>query len=298
MTLRTSTDRLGMPALRVAGVAISHPERTIEGAPGHTKLDVVRYHERMAAWLLPQLAPRPINVVGLAAAGADEHATDDNAVRGANDEGGAAFVRVSDITDVVRIVQNGRCEFATWGASFPRLERPDRVILDLDPDPGLPWAAVQDAARGLRALLDALHVTGFVKTTGSAGLHVVVPITRRHAWSEVQMFAHAIAHELERRDPRLFASTVGRDSKGRVRVGYERNADGATTVAAYSLRARTGLPVSMPLAWQDVLAAVEPPCFDIDEAPSAVARRPIDPWAEYDRSRITLSGAMRRALGL
>ena len=297
MTLRTSNDRMAAPALRVAGVAISHPERTIDAAPGHTKLDVVHYHERMAAWLLPQLAPRPINVVGLEAARENEHAVD-GGLRGANDEGGAGFVRVSDIADVVRIVQNGSCEFRTRGASFPRLERPDRVTLDLDPDPELPWDAMREAARELRTLFDALGVTSFVKTTGGGGLHVVAPITRRHAWSEVQTFAHAIAIELERRNPVLFVSTVGGDARRRVRVGYEHNADGATTVAAYSLRARRGLPVSMPIGWEDLLARNDPPRCDIDDAPGAVARRPIDPWAEYDRSRVTLSGAMRRAVGL
>src|SRR3982751_1404193 len=121
--MRTSIEKATLPVLRVAGVAISHPERRIEAAPGHTKLDVVRYHEQMAAWVVPELAPRPITVVSFDQArlhndGADLHPPpeDDEDVGG-----GGTFVRVSDIADVVRIVQNGSCEFQTWGASFPRL---------------------------------------------------------------------------------------------------------------------------------------------------------------------------------
>jgi DNA ligase D len=295
--LRTSFEKAPPSVLRVAGVAISHPERHIEVAPGHTKLDVVRYHERMAAWLLPQLSPRPITVVKFDEARFQErrHA---HGHREEDDEVAGTFSRVSDIADVVRVVQNGSCEFQTWGASFPRLERPDRITLDLDADPVLPWRLLQDAAHQVRVLLDALGLGAFVKTTGGRGLHIVVPITRRHSWSEVRLFARAIADELERRNPTLL-TTNDAERRARVHVDYARNGDGATAVAAYSLRARPGLPVSMPVAWKEIASTDAPrPHFDIDNALAAVARRKVDPWAEYDRSRQTLSGAMRRVVGV
>jgi bifunctional non-homologous end joining protein LigD len=295
--MRTSIEKATVPVLRVAGVAISHPERRVEVAPGHTKLDVVRYHERMAAWVLPELAPRPISVVSFDQARSREDGERVHRRGEEDDDVGGTFVRVSDIADVVRIVQNGSCEFQTWGASFPRLERPDRITLDIDPDPALPWMTVQDAAHHVRSLLDSLGLGAFVKTTGGRGLHVLVPITRRHSWTEVRIFARGMSEELERRDRTLFASMDGAERRGRVHVGHARNADGATVVAAYSLRARPGLPVSMPVAWSD-LDSGRRPHFDIESAAAAVAHRTSDPWAAYDRSRQTISGAMRRAVGV
>lgn len=298
--LRTATDKPSPAAIRVAGVAISHPERPIAEAPGHTKLDVVRYHERIGAWLLPQLAPRPIAVVKCMDGRFDDCFFQKHPSRreADDDDESPPFMRLADVADVVRAVQNGSFEFHTWGASFPRLERPDRITLDLDPDAELPWPAMRDAADQVRALLDSLGLRWFVKTTGGKGLHFVVPITRRHTWPEAKAFARGIAEHLARRTPALFTATVSKDARvGRVYVDYLRNADGATAVAAYSLRARAGLPVSMPIAWNDLSATdVRGDYFSIDTAEAFIGRRGVDPWADYDRSRQTISASMRRAV--
>ncbi len=290
--MRTSLEET--PALRVAGIVISQPERHIAAAPGHTKLDLVRYHERVAHWLVPQLAPRPITVVKLA----DGHDRGRAEVGvNADDETPHTFIRVSEIADVVRIVQNGNCEFQTRGASFPRLERPDRMMLDLDPDPRLPFNAVAEAAAHLHALLDELGFVGFVKTTGGRGLHVAVPLTRRHSWAETRAFARALAREMERRHAALVAAYGESDGRPRVHIDHDRNAEGMTTVAAYSLRARRGLPVSMPVPWEELASFGGPPMFDIDTAAAAIEHRSDDPWKTYEGSRRTISGAMRRAVG-
>jgi bifunctional non-homologous end joining protein LigD len=298
--LRTAIDKPTEPPVRVAGVAISHPGRPIAEAPGHSKLDVVRYHERIGQWLLPQLAPRPIAVVKCMEGRFDDCFFQKHAARGRadDDEDSPPFMRVADIADVVRAVQNGTFEFHTWGASFPRLERPDRITLDLDPDTTLAWPAMQDAADRVRALLDSVGLTWFVKTTGGNGLHFVLPITRRHTWAEAKAFARAIAESLARRMPALFTSSVSREARaGRVYVDYLRNADGATAVAAYSLRARPGLPVSMPVAWSDLAGAdLRGDRFSIDNVEATIAKRRSDPWADYHRSRQTISASMRRAL--
>lgn len=294
--LRTNTSR-ATPE-RVAGIAISNPDRQIVEAPGHAKLDVVRYHERLAAWLLPQLAPRPIAVVKCMGGRFDDcffqkhplHSRDD-------DDDSPPFMRLADTVDVVRVVQNGAYEFHTWGASFPRLERPDRITLDLDPDTALPWSAIRAAAEHVRELLDRLELRWFVKTTGGDGLHFVLPITRRHTWIETREFARAIAEMLAGAMPALFTAKAGKDARvGRVYVDYLRNAEGATAVAAYSLRARPGLPVSMPVAWSEIEHDVRGDYFNIDNAADAVVQRRADPWGDYERSRQTLSASMRRAV--
>jgi len=294
----TGSPRLSPSPPNVAGVVISNAERPIAAAPGHTKLDVVRYHEVLGPWLLPQLAPRPIAVVKCVDGRFDECFFQKHPMRGrgAGDDS-PPFMRIADVVDVVRAVQHGTYEFHTWGASFPRLERPYRITLDLDPDADLPWATMREAAGHVRAFLDRLGLRWFLKTTGGKGLHFVLPITRRHTWPETREFARAIAEALARRMPSLFTARAGKDHRTRrVYVDYLRNAEGATAIAAYSLRARPSLPVSMPVAWDDLAADVRGDHFNMDNAASAVADRAADPWADYERSRQTLSASMRRAL--
>jgi len=282
---------------RVAGVVISNPERPIVEAPGHAKLDVVRYHEHIAPWLLPQLAPRPIAVVKCMGGRFNDCFFQKHPLRRDDDDDSPPFMRLADVADIVRAVQNGAYEFHTWGASFPRLERPDRITLDLDPDPRLSWSAVRAAAGHVRELLDRLELRWFLKTTGGEGLHFVLPITRRHTWLEAREFARAIADLLAGEMPAHFTSKAGKDARsGRVYVDYLRNAQGATAVAAYSLRARPGLPVSMPIAWSELERDVRGDHFNIDNAARVVAERPADPWDDYERSRQTLSASMRRAV--
>ena len=289
---------LSPPPPHVAGVSISNAERPIAAAPGHTKLDVVRYHQAIGAWLLTQVAPRPIAVVRCNDGSFDEcfFQKHQSRGRGGHDES-PPFLRMADVADVVRAVQNGAYEFHTWGASFPRLERPDRITLDLDPDADLPWTTMREAAEHVRAFLHRLEIRWFVKTTGGKGLHFVLPITRRHSWPETRDFARAIAEARARNVPTLFTARAGKDHRvHRVDVDYQRNAEGATAVAGYSLRARPGLPVSMPIAWDDLGADVRGVRFNIDNAARVIAERAADPWADYDRSRQTLSASMRRAL--
>jgi bifunctional non-homologous end joining protein LigD len=282
---------------RVAGIAVSNPDRPIVEAPGHAKLDVVRYHERLAAWLLPQLAPRPIAVVKCMGGRFDDCFFQKHPLQSRDDDDSPPFMRLADTADIVRAVQNGTYEFHTWGASFPRLERPDRITLDLDPDSELPWPVIRAAAEHVRELLDRLELRWFLKTTGGEGLHFVLPITRRHTWLETRDFARAIADILSGEMPALFTSKSGKDARaGRVYVDYLRNAEGATAVAAYSLRARPGLPVSMPIAWSAIEDDVRGDYFNIDNAADAVAGRRDDPWGDYECSRQTLSASMRRAV--
>jgi bifunctional non-homologous end joining protein LigD len=298
--LRTDSTPAPPPAARVAGVAISNPERAVAAAPGWTKLDVARYHERVAAWLLPQLAPRPIAVVRCPGSRIDDCFFQKHPAREREADGddSSPFMRLAETADVVRAVQNGAFEFHTWGASFPRLERPDRITLDLDPDAALTWPTVREAAERVRGILDRLGLRWFVKTTGGKGLHFVLPITRRHTWAEARTFARAIAETLAAERPALFTATAAKEARaGRVYVDYLRNAQGATTVAAYSLRARPGLPVSMPIEWSDLASDVRGGHFSIENAATFLARRRVDPWADYERSRQTLSATLRRAVG-
>jgi bifunctional non-homologous end joining protein LigD len=144
---------------------------------------------------------------------------------------------------VVSLVQMGVLEIHTWGCRRDRLERPDRVVFDVDPAPGLAWEAVVETAVELRATLDGLGLASFVKTTGGKGLHVVVPLVRRHGWDAVKAFSRAVADRLVRRRPDRYLATASKQMRqGKIFLDYLRNTRGATAVAAYSTRARAGAP--------------------------------------------------------
>ena len=287
----------------VAGVAISHADRVIAEGDGATKLDVVRYHADVAQWLLPQIGDRPLAVIKCP--GGDfahcffQRHPNDMRRRGAREPGSPPYLHLKTLEDVVAAVQNGVFEFHSWGARFPRLDRPDRIILDLDPDSALSWTALRHACEITRALLERLELVWFLKTTGGKGIHFVVPIAPRYAWDEVKAFARGLALALARTEPSIFIATMSMAKRtGRVFVDYLRNAESATAVAAYSLRARAGLPVSMPIAWSALREDVRGAYFNARNVPGILARRRTDPWGDYGTVRQRITAAQRKAVGI
>ena len=283
--------------VKIAGVTITHPDRPIAHADGATKLDVARYHERMAPWLLPQIAQRPLALVRCTGGDIAQCFFQKHMGREQGNVGDpqAPYVLLPNLRALVEAVQNGVFELHTWGSSAKRIDRPDRITLDLDPDADLPWSAFREAAGRVRALLDDIGVRWFLKTTGGKGLHFVLPIERRYAWSEAKAFAAAIARHLAATYPDVFTASASRNARpGRVFVDYLRNAEGATAIAAYALRARPGLPVSMPIEWSLLDDDVRGAHFNWRNAVDVVASRR-DPWAGYDAARQRLPlDALRR----
>ncbi len=236
----------------VADVTISHPQREFADSGTLTKLDLARYYEAVSEWLRPHLANRPLAV--LRCPGGDFSACffQRHANPGLEGEKSvpstADYVLADSPEGVVQMVQAGVIELHTWGVKVPRIERPDRITLDLDPDPGLEWPIVREACELVRALLRELELTGFPKTTGGKGMHIVVPLERRYGWEELKAFSRAIALHLATSLPTLFTANMAKSRRrGRIFIDYLRNGEAATAVAAYSARARPGLPVSTPV---------------------------------------------------
>ena len=237
-------------------VRITHPKRLIDAASGVTKREVCEYYARVSPWLLPELARRPVALVRAPEGVAGEQFFQKHA-------GGRSMPHVGqlEVKDekkpllvletpeaLVGAAQMGVLEIHPWNATAPRLDRPDRFILDLDPDPALPWKRMIEATELTLTLLDELGLQSFLKTSGGKGMHIVVPIARRHDWEEVKGFAQAIARHMAELMPDRFSAVSGPKNRvGKIFIDYLRNGRGATAVAAYSLRARDGLPVSMPI---------------------------------------------------
>ena len=291
----------------VAGITLTHPDKVLFPEQRLTKRDLARYYEAIADWILPHLEDRPLTLVRCPQGAAREcfyHKHIDASAPAAigrvkiTESGGRKDYAVANrVAAVVGLAQIGVLELHTWGARWPRIDSPDRMIFDLDPGPGVDWTRVVEAARLVRALLDELGLAAFVKTTGGKGLHVVVPLVRRHGWDDVKAFSRAVAQHLAREMPERFTAQVAmKQREGKIYVDWLRNARGATAVAAYSTRARPRAPVSVPLFWDELSADVRSDHYDVKTLPARLARSK-DPWAEYGSARRSITASMKRRLG-
>lgn len=298
----------------VAGIGISHPDRVLFPAAGATKLDLARYYEAIGDWMLPHLVDRPLTLVhcpkGVPAAGARK-GLDCVFMKHAKVWGPSAVrrVRIREKTKVgeyliadtlaalVGLAQMDILEVHTWNARFADIERPDRIVIDLDPGDGIEWGAIVAAARLVRRLLAALDLDSFVKTTGGRGLHVVVPIRPQADWSECLDFARAFAQLIVRQQPDVFTerfARAGREQK--ILVDYLRNNRTNTSIAAFSTRAKPDAPVSVPLAWTELSADRLPSQWTLRTVPARLARLRRDPWAGYTTITQKLPRAGVRAI--
>ncbi len=205
---------------------------------------------------------------------------------------------IKDLPGLIGLVQMGTLEVHPWGCRADAVEQPDRMIFDLDPDATVPWSSLVEVAKTLQAFLLQRGLQSWVKTTGGKGLHVVVPLVRRHTWQEVKDFSHAVAQRFADVSPtRLTASMSKAQRKGKIFLDYLRNSRGATAVAAYSTRAREGAPVAVPISW-DELNTVSQHVFTVEAVMERVATLREDPWKDLWHTRQSLSRAARRDLRL
>jgi bifunctional non-homologous end joining protein LigD len=290
----------------VSGIKISHPDRLIWPSLGITKLELARYCEALGDWLVPQVANRPLTLVRCPDGAEAQCFYQRHLNMGASPGEVLTFKRersskghyifVNTLPGVISVVQNGAVEFHTWGATLPDAKHPDRITIDLDPDPELPWKTLVRATGLTRALLEGLKLKCFLKTTGGKGLHVVFPIQRRHGWDELKAFAHSIAKFLVKAEPKLFTANMAKNKRGgKIFVDYLRNAETASAVSAYSPRARPGAHVSTPLAWDELDNTDIRGAFTVKNIPERLGKT--DPWADYAKTRQSITAAMRRALG-
>jgi bifunctional non-homologous end joining protein LigD len=298
----------------VAGIGLSHPDRVMFAGPRATKLDLARYYESIADWIVPHLVDRPLTLVhcpngvrpGGAAKGVDcfylKHSKVWSPfrlrrVRIREKTKIGEYLIADDLASLVGLVQMNVLEVHTWNSRYASIERPDRIVVDLDPGAEVGWPLIVDAARLVRQLLEALGLESFVKTTGGRGLHVVVPVTPKAGWSECLDFARAVAETLVRRVPDLFtAHFAKRGREQKILVDYLRNNRTNTSIAAYSTRARPDATVSVPIAWSELSRARTPERFTIETVPRRLAKLAADPWKRYWRTRQTIPRAAVGAL--
>jgi len=205
------------------------------------------------------------------------------------------YLTLRDRAGLVSLVQMGALELHVWGARADAIDKPDRIVFDLDPDPSVRWAFVVETAHRVRGRLRSLGLSSFAKTTGGKGIHVVVPIRRGPGWEEVKTLSLGVASSLVREEPdRLTTHLAKARRAGRIFIDTLRNRRGATWVAPYSPRAREGAPVSTPVAWSELTPKLDPARFTVQTLPARIADK--DPWAGMDSTRQTVTASMLRTL--
>ena len=294
------------PARKAAAgsVKVSNAERVIDPSTGLTKLDLVRYYESVAEWMLPHLKGRPCSLVrgptGIQGELFFQKHDDKLSIPGvkALDEklwpGHAALLEVGTAQALANAAQMNAIEFHTWNSLARNIDKPDRMIFDLDPGEGTTWQHVQEAATLVRTLLSELGLESWLKTSGGKGLHVVVPLAPRFDYDTVRAFSQAIVQHLARAIPSRFVAKSGPANRvGKLFVDYLRNGHGATTAAAFSARARPGLGVSVPVSWDDLATLKSGAQWTIATAREHLSFQGSDPWEGYWKAKQTLTGPMR-----
>ncbi len=293
----------------VAGVRLTHADRVLYPPQGITKRDLARLFETIADWILPHVKGRPLTLVRCPE-GAEKgcfymkHSGvwAPEALRRVKIQEKTKigeYLVVDDLQGLVSLVQMGILEIHTWNALADDIERPDRVVFDLDPDPSVGWDRVTVAALALRERLHALSLECFVKTTGGKGLHVVVPLRPASTWDESFSFSRALSEEMEREKPQAYTTSMPKaQRRGRILIDYLRNNRGNTSVAAYSTRARPGAPVSAPITWEELQRGIKPDQFHVGNIRARLESLKADPWKGYGTVRQRITAAVRRRLGL
>ena len=287
----------------VAGIKLSHPDKQLFPEAKLAKRDLALYYEQIADWILPHLRNRPLALVRCPDGWSKECFFQKHADKSVNaavtrvevpeGAGTATYFAANSLPALVALVQWGVVELHPWGSTAPKLDRPDRLIFDFDPDDGVGWKEIVDGVGVLRTLLGDLGLEGFLKTTGGKGLHVVVPIRPTLDWKQAKGFTKAVADMLVDTFPDRFIATLSKaQRKGKIFIDYLRNAEGATAIAPYAIRARANAPVSTPIAWKELAGDVRFDHFNVRTVPERLRGLRQDPWASIGETRQTITRAM------
>jgi bifunctional non-homologous end joining protein LigD len=280
-------------------VSVSHPERVIDAQSGTQKIELAQFYHDIGKWILPHLQGRPVSLLRAPDGVEGEQFFQKHAQHLAIphithldksvDPNHAQLMQIDSLPALIGAVQMGCIELHTWGASSASVDKPDRVIFDLDPDPALPWRSMVEATNLTLAVLDELGLDAWLKTSGGKGMHIVVPLAKSAGWDTVKGFAKALATFVTQQIPERFTDKMGPQNRvGKIFVDYLRNQRGASTACAYSVRARPGLGVSTPIRRDELSELKSAAQWTLDNLRERLAGLKQDPWHDYhNRQRIT-----------
>jgi bifunctional non-homologous end joining protein LigD len=275
----------------IAGVHISHPDRVVFADQGVTKRELIEYYVAVADHMLPYIGGRPLALVRCPQGREKEcffqkHASPGwpdlfGKIRIKEKSGSDEYLYIEDVRGLVGAAQMGVLELHLWGSHIDDVEKPDRMVFDLDPDEGLAFSKVKEAAKDLKKRLEEIGLKSFPMVTGGKGVHVVVPLTRKHGWDEHRAFAEALARVMADDEPERYVANMAKKKRtGKIFIDYLRNQRGSTAIAPFSTRARKGAFVALPVTWPGLARLENAHPASVKNAATLFARGK-DPWAGY-----------------
>lgn len=242
---------------KILGVNISSPDKVLYPKEGLTKLDVVKYYAKVAEFMLPFIKNHPLAVIrchdNIENGFFKKHPTTEKDSVNTFFDGDEEYFYVKSKKDIIFQAQMGTIEFHTWGSKYPKIDQPSIMVFDLDPGEDISLERLREGVRDLKNVLTELRLEAFLKTSGGKGYHVVVPFKKARDWDTFSGFSKKVAELLEVQFPKKYTTNIRKNQRqGKIFVDYLRNTKGATCVAPFSLRARNGAPISVPIAWRDL----------------------------------------------
>jgi bifunctional non-homologous end joining protein LigD len=281
-------------------IRLTHPDKILDAESGLTKDDLAHYYLEVASYLLPYIEGRPLTLVRCMdgtgkACFYQKHKNamlpaDIGSVEITDKKTGVPepYITLSTSKALVELAQLGVLELHPWGSRNTAIEKPDQIVFDLDPDSAIDWKTLAAAAAEVRERLKNSGLESFLKTTGGNGLHVVAPIRAQNSWPAVKEFAHRLVLAMEKDNPGLYLTKMTKAArKGKIYLDYLRNERGATSIAPYSPRARSGVPAALPLQWEE-LKMTERPRFLVSDFAVWKKRLEKDPWSGFGEVRQSL----------
>ena len=270
--------------LALEGLTITHPDRVISELGKITKGEVAAYYATVAPYILPRITNRPLSLLRCPSGVDRKCFYQRNVGKGLGPDvhpfefrhGGEVheYLYIEDARGLLEVVQMGAIELHPWGARIDSIDRPDRMIFDLDPAPDVHFAALKLAAQDLRQRLEKRGLECTLKCTGGKGLHVTVELACKDTWAAVKAFAAAMAQEMVAAAPTAYIATMSKAKRqGKIFIDYFRNDYTATAIADYAVRARPGAPVALPLEWAELKAVKSASQFTIKDVLKRLARK-------------------------
>ena len=287
-------------------VKLTHPDRIYWPDTGVTKQGLADYYAEIWPHIEPFVTGRPLALLRCPSGITGEKFFQKHAWKGINPnmvlvsdpkepEDDEPLISIDSLDGLIGLVQSAVLEIHPWGSTVDDWERPDMIIMDLDPGDGVPWDRVIEAAHETKERLEGAGLEAFVKTSGGKGLHVVAPLKPKAEWPAVKEFTKAIADAMAADSPDRYVSTIAKAKRGgKILIDYLRNQRGATAVAAYSSRARPGSAVSAPLTWEELGPGIGPAHFTVENMPKRLASLKRDPWDGFSKAAAPLEPARPR----
>jgi len=285
------------------GIEISSPDRVIYPELGLTKKDLADYYATVEPLIMKDCADRPMTLIRCPGGRTGEcfFQKHDKGTFGPHvkqipieekDGETEDYLYFDDIRGLLACVQMGTMEFHGWGSKVDKVECPDRLVFDLDPDEGLDFGKVKEAAVRVRDLVAQLGLKSFPLLTGGKGIHVVIPLDATAEWPQVKSFADRFSRAVSEAEPERFTANIRKAQRtGRIFIDWLRNQRGATAVMPYSARAREGAPVAAPITWDELEDFDSGHAFSIRDAEELLKRAKSKALAAWGKAKQSLPDA-------